>query len=258
LNHFRFHIGDYVKDTSHLSLLEHGVYLRLIHVYYTREAPIPEDQAARLVGARSPEEREALAVVLKEFFRVADGACHQSRCQAEIDEWHLLSAEQAVKGRAGAAKRWAEAKNGSGQKKHGKGHSAGYPKDSSSHDPAIEKNGRSIASQLPTPNSIQEGDLSKELPAAGEERRASPPKARGSSRVPEDFVPDLSYARAQVPDMDVEREAQKFRDWEFKTPRKDWPATWRTWVSRCRETGKYARAAATTGGTRGLERLVVG
>src|SRR5688572_2756991 len=117
-----------MKDTSHLSLLEHGVYMRLIQVYYTREAPIPEDQVARLVGARSPEEREALAVVLKEFFREVDGNCHQNRCQAEIDEWHLLSAEQAAKGRAGAAKRWAEAKNSSGHENHGKGHSAGHQK----------------------------------------------------------------------------------------------------------------------------------
>jgi hypothetical protein len=69
------------------------------------------------------------------------------------------------------------------------------------------------------------------------------PKPRRSSRVPEDFQPDLAMAVREIPDIDAVREAQKFRDWEFKTPRSDWEAVWRNWVETCRESGKYARAA---------------
>jgi hypothetical protein len=65
--------------------------------------------------------------------------------------------------------------------------------------------------------------------------------ARKSSRVPQDFSPDLAYASSQVPGIDAEREMQKFRDWEFKTPRSDWAAAWRQWIQRCKETGQYAR-----------------
>lgn len=72
-------------------------------------------------------------------------------------------------------------------------------------------------------------------------------RAKRSRRAPDDFVPDLDFARSQLPDVDAEREAQKFRDWEFKTPRSDWPATWRTWVGNCRESGRYARAPKTGG-----------
>lgn len=86
---------------------------------------------------------------------------------------------------------------------------------------------------------------------------ASPPKARRTSRVPEDFLPDLTYARAQVPDIDAEREAQKFRDWEFKTPRSDWAACWRNWIGTCRDSGKYAKTS-TNGSDRGLPRLNFG
>lgn len=64
------------------------------------------------------------------------------------------------------------------------------------------------------------------------------PKSR---RVPEDFLPDREHALASIPDIDVDREIQKFRDWEFKTPRSDWPAVWRTWIGNCRESGKYAK-----------------
>lgn len=253
MNHFRFHIGDYLKDTTHLSLVEHGVYLRLIQVYYTREQAIPEDQVARLIGARSQDERDALTAVLKEFFEVVDGNCHQKRCQGEIDEWHRLSAEQAAKGRAGAAKRWNGARNGNG---HAGEMASATASDSNGHVPAIISDGRTIASnsQLPTTSSKRgvSAPRTKVLTPG-----ASPPKTpRGSSRVPEDFLPDVTYARTELPDLDVPREIQKFRDWEFKTPRKDWAAAWRNWVRRCRDTGHYARIARPGGGDNGLPTLV--
>jgi hypothetical protein len=65
-------------------------------------------------------------------------------------------------------------------------------------------------------------------------------RARRASRVPPDFSPDLSLA-SEVPGIDIAVEAQKFRDWEFKTPRSDWPAAWRNWIQRCKETGQYAK-----------------
>ncbi|UUX38864.1 YdaU family protein [Burkholderia contaminans] len=86
MNFYKRHIGDYLKDTAHLSLLEHGIYTRLLDVYYTREAGIPEIQAARLIGARSKEEIEALRVVLDEFFELIDGTWLQQRCEREIEE----------------------------------------------------------------------------------------------------------------------------------------------------------------------------
>lgn len=73
-----------MKDASHLSLLEHGIYMRLLDVYYTRESAIPVDQAARLIGARTKEEKEALLVVAGEFFQEVDGFYKQTRCEVEI------------------------------------------------------------------------------------------------------------------------------------------------------------------------------
>jgi uncharacterized protein YdaU (DUF1376 family) len=84
VNYYERHIGDYLKDTAHLSLLEHGIYGRLLDVYYTREGAIPESQAERLIGVRSKEERAAMVNVLAEFFTVADGALHHARCDREI------------------------------------------------------------------------------------------------------------------------------------------------------------------------------
>lgn len=97
MNYYERHLGDYSKNCAHLSLLEHGVYVRLLDVYYTREAPIPEDKAARLIGAATPETLQALQVVLEEFFELRDGHWHQSRCDADIAEFRKGEPEREVK-----------------------------------------------------------------------------------------------------------------------------------------------------------------
>lgn len=102
MNYYERHIGDYLKDTSHLSLLEHGIYTRLIDVYYTRETPIPVADAARLIGARSKDERESLQSVLSEFFKLESGAYVQQRCDKEI----IKFADKSGKAKRSAMARW--------------------------------------------------------------------------------------------------------------------------------------------------------
>jgi hypothetical protein len=120
-----------------------------------------------------------------------------------------------------------------------------------------QKINRPTPSKLPPPSgAITEdsvnppGALSESSPL--ERRGKELERERGSlrsRRAPSEFKPDFEYARSQIPDLDVDREAQKFRDWEFKTPRSDWPAVWRNWIERCRESGKYARIAPQGAGT---------
>jgi uncharacterized protein YdaU (DUF1376 family) len=102
VNYYERHIGDYLKDTAHLSLLEHGVYTRLLDVYYTRESALPDDQVARLIGARSRDEKEALQAVLGEFFIKTDAGWNQDRCDREIARYQ----EKQAKARNSANARW--------------------------------------------------------------------------------------------------------------------------------------------------------
>jgi hypothetical protein len=70
-------------------------------------------------------------------------------------------------------------------------------------------------------------------------------KSRGprSSRFcPDAFEPDRVHALKEIPDLDVDVELAKFRDWEFKTPKQDWGRTWRRWVREAKRRGDYARA----------------
>jgi hypothetical protein len=84
----------------------------------------------------------------------------------------------------------------------------------------------------------------REDPPSEAEANNSKRGAKRSRRAPEDFKPDLEYARKELPAIDAEAEARKFKDWEFKTPRSDWEATWRNWISTCKERNQYARKAS--------------
>ena len=108
MNYYERHIGDYLKDTAHLSLLEHGVYSRLLDVYYTRESAIPSKDVMRLVGARSKDEKAAVQTVLAEFFVMEEhGDWVQLRCEREIRRYQ----DKSEKARASINARWAKSKN---------------------------------------------------------------------------------------------------------------------------------------------------
>lgn len=84
MNYYEHHLGDYAKDTGHLSMLEHGAYRILLDRYYSTEAGIPAAQVYRLARARSEEERQAVDVVLEEFFDLVEGVWINRRAEEEI------------------------------------------------------------------------------------------------------------------------------------------------------------------------------
>ena len=86
MNYYEHHIGDYIKATAHLSMVEDAAYRRLLDVYYTREAPLPVDRKAvhKLARAQSKDERAAVDYVLEEFFVQHEDGWHQGRCDEEI------------------------------------------------------------------------------------------------------------------------------------------------------------------------------
>ena len=99
MNYVERHFGDWARDTAHLSMLEDGAYNRLCDLYYVRETPLPEDFSAccRLARATSKPERDAVAVVLKEFFRSTQDGWRHKRCDAEIERYTSGNPEREVK-----------------------------------------------------------------------------------------------------------------------------------------------------------------
>lgn len=88
MNYYNHHIGDYARDTAHLSMLEDCAYRRMLDLYYAAERPLPlnRDGLYRLLRARTKEERKAVDTVLEEFFTQRETGWHQTRCDEEIEK----------------------------------------------------------------------------------------------------------------------------------------------------------------------------
>ncbi|MGL4649549.1 MAG: YdaU family protein [Caldilineaceae bacterium] len=153
MNYYERHIGDYLKDTAHLSLLEHGVYGRLLDVYYTREGAIPAAQVERLVGARTKDEKAALAVVLSEFFDLVCEHYTHSRCEREIARLN----DKRCKAAASANARWSKQgsqteRNANAMRTHSEGNAPSHQTPDTSHQetpPTPGKRGSAVHSFPP-------------------------------------------------------------------------------------------------------------
>ncbi len=84
MNYYEHHLGDYSKDTAHLTMIEHGAYRLLLDRYYGTEQGIPADQVHRIARARTKDEKAAVDVVLSEFFQLVDGVWINRRAEEEI------------------------------------------------------------------------------------------------------------------------------------------------------------------------------
>ena len=100
MNYYTFHSGDYLRDTSHLSLIEDAIYRRCLDWYYTNESPLPNDfkKIARLI--RASDFLADVEQVVSEFFILGENGWTQSRCDAEISIYH----EKAQKARENGQK----------------------------------------------------------------------------------------------------------------------------------------------------------
>jgi len=107
MHYYQHNIADYRKDTTHLTLLEHGCYHQLLDQYYLNETPLPleDGKLFRLLSARTKDEQEAIKNVINDFFtKTEDGFIHK-RCDVEI-EFYRDRIDQASKS---AKKRWDKA-----------------------------------------------------------------------------------------------------------------------------------------------------
>lgn len=141
MNYYEHHIGDYAQATLHLSLLEDAVLGRMLRRYYADEKPLPADIAMvqRLVGARAPEEREAVETVLREFFTLTADGWRNKRCDAEIAKY----LEKQEKAKKSASARW----KGEPQTQR---NADAMPTDSEADANAMRPHSERIANAMPT------------------------------------------------------------------------------------------------------------
>jgi len=241
LNYYEHHLGDYLRDTAHLSMLEDGAYRRLIDAYYIRETPLPVElrDVFRLVRAQSKQDREAAQTVLQEFFHLTDAGWVHHRCDREIGRFR----EKSDKAKASIRARWDKARAASADEQQ------------TNNDRNTDVSGSEI-------RTYNEGNTPRARPQTPDTRHQ--PSSRATSvvaskpRPTKKAPPDLSltddlkaWAAEHTPAVDADAELAKLKDHTFATARTDWPGTVRNWLRKAQEDAneraqRAPRPAATT------------
>ena len=224
MNYYSHNIGDYLIDTAHLSILEDGCYRRLMDRYYATEKTLPSNEISlfRLIRAHSEEERNAIVIVLNEFFILTEAGWTHKRCDKEINAYQ----DKSIKASEAANKRW-----------HNPNNAVANPPDNAD---AMPTQCDLDADAMPTQcerNANQEPRTNNQEPIT-KRSRAEAKKTATASRLPPDWHPsdsNIAFCQAERPDLEPTAVAARFRDfWIAKAGREglklDWSATWRNWV----------------------------
>lgn len=89
MNFYKRYIGDYMRDTAHLEMMDDGAYNRLLDHYYATGAPLQADDVSlyRIARAFSKSEQAAVLRVSRAFFYVGeDRLLHNKRADEEINK----------------------------------------------------------------------------------------------------------------------------------------------------------------------------
>ena len=101
---YKFHLGDYITHTLHLSDAEDLAYRRLLDLYYMSEQPIPLD--TELVARKIRLDLDITESVLGEFFEHTENGYRNSRCDAEIAKYqHQVENNRQLGKRGGRPKK---------------------------------------------------------------------------------------------------------------------------------------------------------
>lgn len=219
MNWYKHYIGDFQRDTGHLSLTERGAYRALLDHHYATERPLPKrtDELCRIVGAVTKAERQAVQRVLDEFWDEGPDGWSNGRAQREMGK----ADHQRDVNRATAQQREARRR----------GRQAG-------HEQSTNRATNDQPNQ--TPDTRHHKDREESLGKGG----AGGSAQRRGARLPHDWSPGeqgLSEAcGAGLSRERVELEVAKFRDYWAAQPgqrgvKLDWSATWRNWCRKAAE-----------------------
>jgi uncharacterized protein YdaU (DUF1376 family) len=101
---YKFHIGDYLTHTVHLSDAEDLAYRRLLDLYYMSEKEIPLDTES--VARKIRLDLDITESVLGEFFERTETGYFNNRCHAEVTKYqHQVENNRQLGKRGGRPKK---------------------------------------------------------------------------------------------------------------------------------------------------------
>lgn len=247
MNYYSHHIGDYARDTAHLTMLEDGAYRRLLDLEYATERPLPLDPRMlyRLVRAISKHDRAAVDTVLAEFFDKGPDGWTQKRCIEEINR----ARDKSLKAKDSAGKRWQPNRNANASPLNANASEI----NANAYANASDSNANAPPNALPTqcegnaPNNQEVPPLppQPDSDAKAGRKRDRPPR-HPASLAPASFEVDesmWSWAEALgVTAEAIPTETDKFLDHHRAKGNRfsDWRAAWQNWMRKHLE---FRRAA---------------
>lgn len=218
MNFYSHHIGDYTRDTAHLSWDEDCAYRRMLCWYYLHERPLPGnlEQVCRLIGAKTDQQIASAKQVLSECFVLLSGCYSQKRCDREIALYRERIEKRKMAGSMG------------GHAKKGYKNRRLQSKIAS----AKQMDSKRVALQPPTSN-LQPPiykDINPLIKSSNGDRLAV------DWILQEDWRQDaIEILHKRNIELDIDSMADAFRDfWHGKAGKDgrklDWRATWRNWV----------------------------
>jgi len=220
-----FYVGDYLRDTMHLTPVEHGTYLLLICSAWTTQGRLKnDDKLLASIAKASDEEWVKLKVVMSKFFKRTPHWWVHKRVDSELKKAAHIHQVREKAGKKGSANRWQKL------------------------------NSRARDSTATTTTTVAPPINDPPPIGAADERRRP-------RRLPADWKPDPADCEfAGQLGLDPEEVAAEFRDYWSALPsgrratRLDWHATFRNacrlYASRYRggngvgRTGKHRQAGA--------------
>jgi uncharacterized protein YdaU (DUF1376 family) len=228
VNFYKHHLGDYDGATSHLSWDEDMAYSRLMRVYYRRELPIPDAERYRLTRASTRVQRQAIDLVLGEFFTRDGDLWRNKRCDEEIAAYQAQASTNKRIARERIVKRTGD-----------------EPSHESFNEPSTNGSPETSAERAPNQNQIPDTKNQYPLipPSGGNGHAVRLRRKSPGTPVPETFevTPDLEAWAIDrgLPRERIEPETLKFLNHHKGkgSLQADWVATWRTWVLKALEFG---------------------
>ena len=231
MNYYRFYVGDYIRDTSRLSMLEHGAYCLMLHYYYAEERPLPLDldEIYTMVRAMTPADRKAVDKVLAKYFERQDDGYHSGRADVELGIASKAIEIAKENGKLGGRPKRTESKTGNETKTE-------TPEKPTGLSAGSGKGG------FQEPRNNHPPTTSHQPPATSHQKSKADARA---TRLPADWILPTAWCEWAEQDRGWSAEtarsvADSFKDFWIakagKDARKlDWQAMWRNWCRNQRD-----------------------
>lgn len=218
---YPWHYKKFREKTLHLTAEQDGIYRRLIDYYMEIRKPLPCDDVslARIAGVDVSCFKQASSI-LKAFFTEEEGTLKHKMCDEMLDEQDRVSRFRTERARKGAEARHRKTTEN---------------KESS----ALSKQEAMLNSATIT--ETVNSNIEKEDTKVSSKKQKS--SSRGT-RMTEDWFLSQELGEWAMQQgftgVEVERQAEKFKDWWIavagaKGVKKDWDATWRTWIRNAQD-----------------------